>query len=231
MITICLLFLLVVFSQSGPNAPHVIQDGVAKSIEERLDEMIHDLEPLNKDSTEIAFAKVLHHAQFSGGIVEVHDCFKPEKAGRWPHSDDLNGLTLREALNRIVADDPRYKWQIDDTAIDLIPRRGVPPLLDIHLTHFQLRAEDVAMAIEATLFTEPTVEKALHELNLKKEDRLKVYIGSAPPPMGKPLDLIDASILHILNAVASNHRFPAVWHYAESVGNCEHTYYLEWLVR
>jgi hypothetical protein len=231
MIRIGLLFFLAMLSQSGSNAPKVIQYGFPKSPEEQLDLVISDLKPLDRVSTQIAFVKVLHHAKLSGGVVEVHDCAESEESYRHLHSDDFNGFTVREALNRIVADDPEYKWQIDDRTIDLVPDKGVPSLLDIRLAHFQLRAEDIAMSIEAKLFTEPTVEKAMHDLNLKKEDIPKLYIGPVPPPMGRALDLSNATVFHILNAAAGNHRFPAVWHYSETTGACEHTYNLDWLAR
>ncbi len=204
---------------------------VPQSIEERLDQVIHDFDPLQNASTVDAFRMLLQHENAPGGIIEINECSNPTQVSKPPHSGDFNGFTVRQVLDRLVAEDPAYKWQLDGGAVDLVPSTGVPPILEIHLTHFQLRPDDAAPAIGGKLFAEPSVEKALQDLKLKKEDRLEVYIGSAPPTLGKSVKLHDATLAHILNVAASNHKYHAVWHYRETTGHCDHTYSLDWPVR
>jgi hypothetical protein len=196
-----------------------------------LDEPMPSMEPLQSVTTETAFATVAFYARLSGGIVEINACPHSATQAKSLHSYVFSGLTLREALDRIVAVDARYKWEVKDKTINLVPVNGISAVLTTRIAHFEIGPKEVVGEVGAKLFNEPLVKKALAERGLMLDDKLQLLIGGRELEFGRSVDLNDTSVLNVLNAAAALNKYPAVWRYSESIGRCEHTYYLDWPVR
>jgi hypothetical protein len=203
----------------------------AVSTDKILDGMMPDAEPLRDVTTEAAFITVLRLAKLSGGIIEVNDCAHSVGRSKALHSYLFTGFKIREALDHIVSENPDYTWEVNDGAVDLISLTGVPAVLNLSLAHFEISSQDSAVDAVAKLLQRPEVEKIISESKLKQEDKVHVLIGGAPPRLGKAAIFNGASVMNILNSVATSNPYPAIWHYVETTGNCNHTYYLDWVAR
>jgi hypothetical protein len=207
------------------------QPPVAVVTDKILDGIMPDAEALRNVTMETAFITVLRLAKLPGGIIEVNDCTNSVSGSKGRQSYLFTGFKIREALDRIVSENPDYKWEVKDGAVNLVSLKGVPPVLNVSLLHFEVDPQDSAGGAASRLFGRPEVRKIISELKLTKEDKLQVLIGGAPRRLVKAISFNSATVVNILNSVARNNPYPAVWHYVETTGNCNHTYYLDWPVR
>jgi hypothetical protein len=204
---------------------------VESPVDTLLDQAMPSVKPLQNVTVEDAFATVIFHAGLSGGIIEVNNCTNPQKPTKTLHSYVFSSLTVRQALDLVVADDAGYKWEANEKTVDLVPIKGIPAVMSTSIAHFEIGPKEVVGEIGAKLFNEPLVKKTLGELGLKLDGAPRLIIGGREPDLGKSLQLEDTTVMNALNVTASLNKYPAVWHYTESVGHCEHTYSLEWPVR
>ena len=73
--------------------------------------------------------------------------------------DSYKQDVAREALDTIVEADPRYRWQLVDEVVNLLPADGEPALLNTRISKF--RVTDVTSALDALsqLLALPEVKK------------------------------------------------------------------------
>jgi len=225
------LFALLLLCGTVPVCAPAQQPPVAIVTDKILDRMMPDAEPLRNVTMKTAFITVLRLAKLSGGIIEVNDCAHSVSGSEALHSYLFTGLKIREALDRIVSENPDYKWEVKDGAVDLVSLKGVPAVLNLSLAYFEVSSQDSAVGAVAKLLQQPEVEKIISESKLKQEDKVHVLIGGAPPRLGKAATFNGATVMNILNSVAKSNPYPAVWHYVETTGSCNHTYYLDWVAR
>lgn len=195
-----------------------------------LDQPVHLSEPMQDVTTERAFATVLFDTGMSGGIVELGSCHAPAVQLPPVHSFVFSGLTVRQALDLIVTDDRKYRWDSNDRVANLLPVDGIPEVLKITVPHFEIKPDDSVVAAGARLFQTSEVKQALAHDRLIRRRGLELIIGGAPPKIGHRIQMENATVMEILNAIAASSKYPAVWQYTERQGQCQGTYALYWPV-
>lgn len=200
-LTICVVIGLVI-AVSGQTTQ------IAKSY---VDQMLERSLPGNEVdyfATTDAFHMSLGDVGMAGGSVRILDCNGDYFKQVW---SPLN-KTLRRALDTLVENDPRYRWQVADGVINLLPAAGEPALLQTRIKEF--RAENISLAIDTInpLLKLPEVEKAMDDLHLKHG--VSVYITS-PSPKPFSVKCENVTLRQVLNAIARAEG-RAVWDYVET---------------
>ena len=123
----------------------------------------HDVFGANKPVREI-FLDVLRNTGARGGFAQFVGCTDLPKG----HLDVKKGITVRDAMDALVAANPGYQWDMEDGVVNLMPRRGVP-LLNTIITKFHMEATDQeAHVFFQDLLTVPEVQQREAALGLKK---------------------------------------------------------------
>ena len=77
------------------------------------------------------------------------------------------GLTIRQAMDALVAANPGYQWELKDGAVDLMPR-GAAPLLRTRIAKFQMNATDLEIpSLLQDVLRHPEVREREPALGLK----------------------------------------------------------------
>jgi hypothetical protein len=173
-----------------------------------------------------AFSGSLSRAKVPGGIVTVSSCPGEEVKHTYPGLP--SPLTLREALDAIVVADPRYRWQVEDGIINLMPVRGEPELLDTRIAEFYLENAVSVLAALSRLLELPEVRQRRIELGLKSG--LQFGGLQSPNPRRLTVHLQDVTLREALNAIARAHGY-GVWSYTEFHCNGRNEFSIEFLVR
>ena len=143
----------------------------------------------------------------AGGSPRVLDCDGDYFKQVW---SPLN-KTLRWALDTIVEVDPRYRWQVVDQVINLLPAEREPALLQTRIKEF--RAENISFAMDTVspLLALPEVKKAMDDLHLKHG-----IAGFVTSPSPKPFSVKceNVTLRQALNAIARAEG-RGVWDYTE----------------
>ena len=182
-----------------------------QSAKPSTDEMLERSLPGNEVdyfTTTDAFHMSLGRIGMIGGSVRILDCHGDYFKQLW---SPLN-KTLRQALVTIVETDSRYRWQVADEVINLLPAAGEPALLQTRISEF--RAENITSGIDTVtpLLKLPEVQKAMHDLNLKPG--IAVFVTS---PSRKPFSVTckGLTLRQVLNAIARA-QGRIVWDYVET---------------
>ena len=195
-------FLLLVIAVSGQTTQ------IAKpSIDETLERSLGGNE-VDYSSTTDAFHKSLGRIGMAGGSVRILDCNGDYFKQAW---SPLN-KTLRQALDTLVENDPRYRWQVADGVINLLPAAGEPAFLKTRIVEF--RAENITLAMDTVtpLLKLPEVQKAMDDLNLKPG-----IAGFITSPSRKPfsVECKGMTLRQALNAIVRA-QGRGVWGYVET---------------
>jgi len=218
---------LVLVLAAGPMA--VCQVGTAGSDELQLaririnhDVVVEDQRVLN------IFLDVLRDTGVNGGFVDMTGCSDLAQG-------TLNlkqGMTVREAMDTLVAANPSYEWRLEDGVVVLMPRAGVPVLLDTKIRKFQMDAKDREIpAVLQELLRLPEVREHANQLSLKPA------LGQGGPgvyeerPVQKEPARVHAnwqnlSLLDAFNRIVRMSR-KTVWIYRETDCNGDKTYVVE----
>jgi hypothetical protein len=97
---------------------------------------------------EYIFLDVLQGTGLHGGFVEVAVCSDLPKG----HLQIKQGLTVRQAMDALVAANPGYRWELRNGVVDLMPRGGVP-LLSTRIAKYKMNVTDreIAAVLHGTL--------------------------------------------------------------------------------
>lgn len=108
--------------------------------------------------------------------------------------------TVRDVLEAVIRADPRYKWEEIDGVINVSPKTGGSPILEIVVSNFRV---DYANRKDAglSIIQLPEVKARLKELGLTRSD-----FGSLPAPSYDDLPrfslrLRNVSVRRILNEI------------------------------
>ena len=174
------------------------------------------------------FLNVLRDTGAHGGFVEVAGCSDlPQGSLKLKQ-----GVTLREAMDSLVASNPSYQWEWKDGVVDLMPRTGLPTLLDIKIAEFQMDATDQEIpAVLEDLLRLPEVRARAAQLNLKPglgQGGPGVYQEHPVPRQHVPvrINVQDLSLLEAFNKVVRASP-KGVWVYHETDCNGGSTYIVE----
>jgi len=98
---------------------------------------------------------VLRGLGVPGGFVLSPQCEEEER------QTPPGGSSLRERLDSLVAAAPQYKWQAENGVVNVVPKSGLPALLEACIVRF--RAESVRSPGEALvkLIETPEVREAM----------------------------------------------------------------------
>jgi hypothetical protein len=173
------------------------------------------------------FLGVLRGTGLNGGFAEIAGCSdEPEGSLRL-----RPGITVREAMDALVAANPNYQWDFKDGVVELMPRVDVP-LLHVKIGKFQVDStERETPAILEGLLRLPEVRARAAQLDLKPG------LGQGGPgvydehPVHREPARIHAnwqnlSLLEALNGIVRASR-KAVWIYRETDCSGDKTYSIE----
>lgn len=122
----------------------------------------HDVEAQNWRVRDI-FLYLLHGTGLHGGFAEITGCSDLSK-GRFQIKQ---GVTVRQAMNALVAANPGYKWELNGGVVNLIPRGGAP-LLQTRITKFQKDTTDQEiLVVIGDVLDLPEVRERAAALGLK----------------------------------------------------------------
>jgi hypothetical protein len=149
-----------------------------------------------------------------GGVVVSRGCGNTEKTFH------LGGTTLGAVLKSLTKADPRYRWAIEDGVVNLLPKKGVPPLLKVKIKNFDVNDAPSMMYAKGVLASLPEYREAVKRLGLVQGG----FAGSASfDGMGGKMSrkrpsfqvhLHNATVLSVLNAIVRA-RKRGVWIYTE----------------
>jgi len=160
-------------------------------------------------TTRNAFQAALGPTRAPGGVASVFGCEEdpPRQVFRGM------GQQIGEIMDQFVSMDPKYRWELDDGVINLLPVAGEPALLKTRIPAFD--AEDLTSAGEAAGRIEqfPEVRKAVGDLRLSWG--LKVFsILVSPNPKKFSMHFKGGTLREALNA-AARAEGASIWDYTE----------------
>lgn len=195
----------------------------ARSVDVRIDhEVLLESRPILE-----FFLDIMRGTGLSGGFAGIEDCSGLPR-GELKLSQ---GMTLRQAMDALVAANPSYQWKLRDGVVDLIPRVGIP-FLEPRINKFQVDAtEHEAPAVLEEVLRLPVVQARAVELGLKRG------LGQGGPgvyeehpvkrePARIHVDLQGLALLDAFNKIAQESR-NAVWIYRETDCGADKTYKVE----
>lgn len=159
-------------------------------------------------TTATAFRYSLGGARAPGGMASIQYCEGDSPKHAW----SPKGQPLRQVLDTIVEADPRYRWQVEDGAINLLPIDGEPAFLRTRISKF--RVTDVTSPLDALgkLQSLPEVKRGMADLHLKPGIALISYLSSHPKPFS--VTCKNVTLRQALNAIA-HAQGHAIWDYVE----------------
>lgn len=168
---------------------------------------------IDSPTTTNAFLRTITDAGTPGGVIEITRCGQEEKVHPW---EKYWGIVVQTALNSIVQEDPRYKWELTDGAVDLVPTDGEPRLLGTVIRSFDLDGEDSILDAVSRLFSLPEVTESANELHLKQGyTRIpSAYCLGCLPHAKFSVHISGVTLRQALNAVAVADG-KGVWIYSE----------------
>lgn len=160
-----------------------------------------------------AFQSVMLQSGVPGGEAIIEGC-----GGGTDKVVPVRGTTVGRALESIEAADPRYRWELEDGVVVLMPAEGVPPLLKVRVRGFNsMDSSDVSSA-GMLLFGLPEVRDALGKLGLTRNGLGSGLYAVIPGSHGqaRPLDidLHDVTVRDALNAIVRTNK-SGIWVYRE----------------
>jgi hypothetical protein len=162
------------------------------------------------------FVRALVDASVPGGVVTVGGCgAEPEQTVR------ATGPTLGDVLRTIVKADLRYRWNIEDGVVNLVPSKGLPAMMAMRINEFD--SEDATSVLDAggRIFHLPAVLQAETGLKLTQSPGHQFLTAinlhpsdNEPPPKPLSVHFRDLTLREGLNALVRASG-KAVWQYRE----------------
>jgi hypothetical protein len=161
-------------------------------------------------TTRNAFHAALGPARVLGGIVTVIGCEQE------PRTQMFRGMgqSVRDIMDQLVSMDPKFRWEMDDGVIDVLPAAGEPPLLRVQIPAFEVIDITSPGAGQGKIEQMPEVRKAMADLGLGWG--LSVFSTLlSPHPKKFSVQFKGGSVREALNAIARAEG-SSIWDYAES---------------
>lgn len=159
-------------------------------------------------TTPAVFHSSLGRVRVPGGLVRIFNC----QEDTIKHSWKAQGSTLGQVLDAIVAADSRYRWEVSDGVVNLLPASEEPPLLRARINEFHVESTASSLDALLQLLKLPEVMEAMSNLHLKPGLMLVSY-WSTPRQFSVRSD--DVTLRQALNAIArANGR--DIWGYIET---------------
>lgn len=142
----------------------------------------------------------------AGGVVSITGCEEDKSKRHW----NPQGEALGQVLNEIVGADSRYRWEMQDGAINLLPMSGEPPLLQTYIGEFSVTTKSSLDAL-GVLKQRPEVKEAMISLHLQGGLTIIMY---SPSPTEFSVRFKGGTLRQALNAIAVS-RGTDIWTYRE----------------
>jgi hypothetical protein len=165
---------------------------------------------LERLTTFSAYSSALAFTLSPGGIVRIGSCSEEPTTYTWRPA----GSKLRETLDSIVVADPRYRWELVDGVINVLPVAGEPAFLTTRIGELEVRNATSANWPLGKLQALPEVKRAMRDLGLRWGVTLFVS-GQPPHPADFSVRCKDVTLREALNAIARAQGI-AVWDYVET---------------
>jgi hypothetical protein len=121
--------------------------------------------------------------------------------------------SLETALDAIVKADPRYRWEVVDGVVNLLPKDGAESLLGIRVGAFQVsnlnRLETKRVIAEL-----PEVSSKLKSLGLEPAP-ISLWPNNKRDPLRLSIDLRNTTLRAILNEIAKKTTFWSISRFGE----------------
>jgi hypothetical protein len=158
-------------------------------------------------TTTDVFHSSLGRVSVPGGMVRIFNCREDTIKHNWK----AQGSTLAQTLDAIVAADSRYRWEIADGVVNLLPASGVPTLLRTRINEFHVESTTSSLDALLQLLKLPEVKEAMGSLHLKPGLMLVDYWST---PRQFSIRSEDVTLRQALNAISrANGR--DIWEYVE----------------
>jgi hypothetical protein len=105
--------------------------------------------------------------------------------------------TIRDALDAFIKADERYKWEMADGVINIIPRESQEGILDVVIPNFFIsdaNIDDLSFAVTGT----PEVLARLAKIKAKRSEYF-FYVGAPKPSTRYSVSLPEMTVKEILN--------------------------------
>lgn len=172
--------------------------------------------------TAYAFRDTMLATGLPGGEVNVEACTTTPKK-----LISVKGQTLREALDSITKADPRYRWELHEVVVNLVPADGLPSLLQYHLSVYDSGDAADPTSAAAYLFGLPELRDQAARLGLTQAICCSALgaIVPGPPATRKPLNVLlkNVTVQDALNALVRL-KDGGLWSYHEQRCSAPNTF-------
>ena len=154
-----------------------------------------------------SFQTILGKTRIPGGLVQVSGCNDDNPKRTW----DLAHKPVGELLHELVAFDPRYRWEIRNDTINLLPAVGEPPFLQSQIGIFSIQTDSSLDALDR-LESLPEFKNAMKTLRLTGGLTIISYLSNSRQ---FSLNFKGGTLRDALNAVAAA-KGSDIWQYKET---------------
>jgi hypothetical protein len=165
-----------------------------------------DLEYL---TTTTIFSRSLGGVGAAGGMVTIQNCDGENSKHAWKPIVQ----PLRRVLDTMIEADPRYRWQVEDGIINVLPVGGEPALLRTRISKFRVIDATSALDTLSKLLALPEVKKRMEDLHLKP-GIAPISYWSSPNPKPFSVRCEGVTLQQALNSIARA-QGRVVWDYVE----------------
>ena len=131
------------------------------------------------------------------GLKEVAD--GPERMGE-PITISVRSGNVRSVLNRIVAADPRYKWEETSGVINVMPKEDSDDLLSTMVNDFQINGQS-RMNLKQAIFDLPEVKSKLESMGVRPLNAELITAASKDAFSIPPAVLTNVTLRDVLNHI------------------------------
>jgi len=111
---------------------------------------------------------------------------------------DIQDGTLRDILNALITNDPRYTWTTSEQTINVYPVIEEDPLMQLVIPRFRIERADSYEALNV-LFNLPEIRGELERVKTKRRD---FFDGNSAQLRSFSIDMKQVTVRQTLNAIA-----------------------------
>lgn len=177
-------------------------------------------------TTTEAFSTSLLAAQTPGGIVRITDCEAETVTQRLT----AHSSTLQDLLEGIVLADARYRWEINDGVVNLIPRDGEAPLLGTRISKLEVTDAASIYLPLSKLMSLPEVREMTAKLQLSEGTHFSVMSAALNSNAKRySVSCENVTLREALNAIVRAHG-RAVWAYREKRCDGKVEFFIDFII-
>jgi hypothetical protein len=114
---------------------------------------------------------------------------------------DIKGARVRDALNAIIAKDPRYEWTMSQTAIEIRPRSQTDRLMGVEFSRFRVDRVNRNEAVDAFMNSRE-VQAVLQNAGIRRREVMSLPGDATDNSPRFSLNLRQTTARAILNEIA-----------------------------